>query len=155
MGRRILTGSLNARRVGVGQGGIPPNVTVNGAIEGRDDFLGRVVKYIPAEIIGLYLSARGFASQDSSDSVRVVAVIAILAWILVPVYFWVATTRNQQKPLLIQILLATIAFPVWVFAIGGPPVSAIGWYQHHQSISSIVLIFVTFVFGLISPPPGA
>jgi|SRR5579863_6285751 len=155
MGRRILTGSLNARRVGIGQGGVPPNATANEAIEGRDDFLGRLLKYIPAEIIGLYLSARGFVPQDSSDSAKLVALIAILAWMLVPVYFWVATTRNQQKPLLIQILLGTIAFPVWVFAIGGLPVSEIGWYQHHPSISSIVLIFVTFIFGLISPPPGA
>jgi hypothetical protein len=53
-----------------------------------------------------------------------------------------------------QILLASVAFPIWVFAIGGPPVTSWNWFSNHQYIASIVLIFVTVVFGWLEPPPG-
>jgi hypothetical protein len=65
----------------------------------------------------------------------------------------VTTDTSQQKgPLVLQVILGTIAFAVWVFALGGPFV-LLPWYK--ANIASLVLMFVTFGFGLIDPPPGA
>jgi hypothetical protein len=118
-----------------------------------DDFLGRLVKYIPAELVGLYVAARGVIPKTAEPSVF--WTVAGITWVFVPVYFWFVTTRSGAKPLIAQILLATIAFPIWVFAIGGAPVESWPWYVGHEYIASIVLMFATVAFGLVQPPPGA
>lgn len=117
-----------------------------------DDFLGRLVKYIPAELVGLYVAARGVIPKTAEPSVY--WGVAAVTWVFVPVYFWFATTRSNQKPLTTQILLATIAFPIWVFAIGGDPVASWPWYATHQYLASLSLMFATVAFGLVQPPPG-
>jgi len=60
---------------------------------------------------------------------------------------------NSRRParLVWQIVLATVAFPVWVFATGGHPVVSIAWYAQHEFIGSLVLMFVTVIFGLKEP----
>lgn len=118
-----------------------------------DDFLGRLIKYIPTEIVALYIAVRG--AVPAGQPVAISWWIAGLAWLLVPIYFWTVTRRGGEPPLVLQILLATIAFPVWVFAIGGTPLTSIPWYLAHSYIGSIVLIFVTVIFGWIEPRAGA
>lgn len=119
-----------------------------------DDYLGRVAKYIPAEIVGLYLATSGAVPLGADGHERCSALWTVFAinFALVPFYFLFATTRNRKPPLWPQIILASLAFPVWVFAIGGP-FRCLGWYQGW--IASIVLAFVTVVFGFINPRPGS
>jgi hypothetical protein len=157
MSRRIWTGiatshlGLNEQQAGRAASDEAPQATR------REDFLGRLLKYIPAEVVGLYLAVRGVIPSPKTgevDEVTLLWIITAACWALVPIYLWVATSRDGQKPLLIQILLATIAFPVWVFAIAGPPVSSVPWLNSHQYVASVVLIFTTFVFGLVAPPQG-
>ena len=147
MSRRINTGMRTVR----GNGAVQTMAPRQG--ETIDDFLGRLVKYIPAELVGLYVAARGVIPKTAEPSV--LWAVTAITWIFVPVYFWFITTRSGQKPLKAQILLATVAFPIWVFAIGGDPVASWPWYATHQYVSSLVLIFATVAFGLVQPPPGA
>jgi len=77
--------------------------------------------------------------------------IALSAWILVPIYLLVSTYRKGQRTLWWQVALGTIAFPVWIFAIGGKPVISLSWYVSHLFVGSIVQMFVTVVFGLKKP----
>jgi hypothetical protein len=152
MSRRIWTGTPASR---VGLADDRPQLATQMLPE--EDFLGRLLKYIPAEIVGLYLAARGVVPTKSGaddDATTVLWIIAAACWLLVPIYMWVATTRNGQKPLLVQIALATVAFPVWVFAIAGAPVSSLTWSNTHQYIGSVALVFTTFIFGLVKPPGG-
>jgi hypothetical protein len=139
MSRRVISRPLNAAAA------VPPATP--------DDFLARLVKYIPAEIVGLYLAVRGFIPADQPPSFF--WVIAGVSWILVPIYFWIATTRGGTPPMKLQILLATIAFPIWVFAVGGPPVTSWPWFVAHSYVASIALVIATVVFGWIEPPPGS
>jgi hypothetical protein len=46
-------------------------------------------------------------------------VITVLATACVPIYMYFAT-QERGKPLWSQILVSSVAFPIWVFAIGGP-----------------------------------
>jgi branched-subunit amino acid transport protein AzlD len=119
-----------------------------------DDYLGRLANYIPAEIVALYVATSN-AVQPKNEKHLCIAllVVFLINFLLVPVYFWFATTREGEKPLWPQIVLATIAFPVWVFAIGGPFTSCFGWYE--RWMGSIVLAFVTVVFGFYKPAPGS
>jgi hypothetical protein len=96
-----------------------------------------------------FVAARGVIPKDAEATAF--WIVAACAWIFVPFYFWFATTRDGKPPLKTQVALATIAFPVWVFAIGGLPVTSWPWYNEHEYIGSIVLMFVTVAFGLIQP----
>jgi hypothetical protein len=134
------------------QTGIPAGVGAAGAIAGggpHEDFIGRLVKYVPTEIVGLYLAASGVVPKDQTTWAWIVFG---LCFVITPFYLWFATRDPVKGPLLLQIALATVAFPVWVFAIGGP-FADLPWYKGF--IASIVLIFVTFVFGWIKPKPGS
>jgi len=121
---------------------------------GGEDYLGRLAKYIPAEIVGLYLATSSAIPKANDGSPRWQAMWIVFAinFVFVPAYFFFATTRNDNKPLWSQIVLASIAFPVWVFAIGGP-FRWFGWYEGW--IASITLAFVTVAFGFYKPPPGS
>jgi hypothetical protein len=121
---------------------------------GVDDYLGRLVKYIPAEIVGFYLTAAGVIplGQDKKPNLLALWVVFGLGFVLVPVYFWFATTRGGKPPLTCQIVFATIAYPVWVFAIGGP-FAFLSWYR--SWIGSLFLLFVTVLFAMYKPPPGS
>src|ERR1035437_9230570 len=116
-----------------------------------DDYLGRLLKYIPAELVGLYLAARGVVPATATDLDTTLWIVALVTWVLVPIYLFVVTSRGGQKPLFWQITLGTIAFPVWVFSIGGHPVTSIAWYAQHEFVGSLVLMFVTVIFGLKQP----
>jgi len=137
MGRRIETGTQSAM---LGPGG-----------SSQEDYLGRLVKYVPTEIVGLYLAVNGVLPKAEPPSFTALWWVFGICWVLTPVYLWFATRDAQKRPLPLQVGLASIAFPVWVFAIGGPFVS-LAWYQGY--IASIVLFFVTFVFGFFKPAPG-
>jgi hypothetical protein len=140
MSRRIDTGAAP---------GAAATVTV-----GVEDYLGRLLKYIPAEIVGFYLVAAGLISpKPDTPNVTGLWVVFALGFVLCVLYFWIATSRDEGKgPLWSQIVLTTIAYPTWVFAIGGPFVS-FTWYR--GSVASVVLIFVAIVFGMYRPQPGS
>lgn len=139
MSRRIDTGTAP------GTGG--------GSPQAPDDYLGRLAKYIPAEIVGLYVAMIAAASPKHPSYQTILWVIFALNALLVPVYMWIVTSRDPaKKPLWMQIVLATIAFPVWAFAMGGP-FAQFSWYQGW--IATILLMFVTVVFGIAQPKPGS
>jgi hypothetical protein len=75
-------------------------------------------------------------------------------YILVPIYYW-RTTKAKRKPTLwSQVALSTIAFPLWVFAIGGPFLQFGEWYDHNQWMAGSSVAFFTVVAGMYRPPPG-
>jgi drug/metabolite transporter (DMT)-like permease len=141
MGRRIITGV----RVAAGQSSGGPAPTT-------DDYLSRLAKYIPAEIVGLYLFVTGVIPQTGGKSNPTAQwVVFAVCCVLTFVYMWHVTRKEGGKPLWWQIILATIAFPVWVFAIGGP-FKDLPWYE--SWIAALVLGFTTVVFGMVRPAPG-
>jgi hypothetical protein len=137
MSRRIETGPAPLREAVGAQGGT------------QEDYLGRLVKYIPAEIIGLYVAASGFVPKGETTCLWIVFTVSFL---LTPIFLLRATWDPTKGPLLLQVILATIAFPVWVFALGGP-FAQLSWYK--SFVGSIILVFVTFIFGFFRPRPGS
>jgi hypothetical protein len=79
-------------------------------------------------------------------------IVFLINCVFVPLYFVFATTRDKRGVLWPQVVLASLAFPVWVFAIGGP-FKSFSWYEGW--IASITLAFVTVAFGFYEPKPGA
>jgi len=123
-----------------------------GPAQKSEEYLGRLAKYIPAEIVGLFIAVSGMVPEGSPSRQNALWIIFIGSFILVPVYLFFATRDPDKGPLWLQILLASIAFPIWVFALGGP-FAGLPWYEGW--ISSIVLVFVTVIFGIVKPKKGS
>lgn len=116
-----------------------------------DGYFDRIIKYIPADVVGAWVAANGFiGSPDASDPNRttvgwivfVVGAVAAAAWT------WKQTSEPGKPTAIVQIVMATAAFIVWVFALGGP-FKDLPWYR--DAYGSLLLIGFTLFAGLITP----
>lgn len=89
------------------------NTTIN--IEGKDDYFNRLLKYIPAEIVGLYLTLVNITNTQSiAEWISWFVFAACL--LLTPLYL-----RRVLKVLKSsQLIISTFSFVVWAYALGGP-----------------------------------
>lgn len=113
------------------------------AQEEPDRFNDRVLKYIPAEVITLYLTVDGVIRAKSLSPVVswVVFVLGLLATVLYLHY-----VAGVTKPL--QLGVSAAAFSVWALAIGGPFIHIAGYDPLYGTIG---LPFFTFLVGFIKP----
>ena len=106
-----------------------------------DDFIGRVIKYIPAETVSVYVIIQKTLEQFNNT------IPSIISWMLVAVIFIVNLfyLRNMQKiKRLSQIFLSSIAFLIWAYTLGEPFKGILG--NNYQAIySSIAVTLFTFI----------
>ena len=81
------------------------------------DYLERVAKYIPVEIIVGFMAIRGYVpSQDTMRPGMEIALFAALV-ALTPLYLIKLGGEVPRKTL--QVAIATMSFVVWAYGIGG------------------------------------
>jgi len=88
-----------------------------------DDYVTRLVKYIPSEIIALYVTLDSIARASSAIPIGVRWLIFLFCLFGTYLYLYRVAKVHKQK----QLLISSISFCVWVFAIGGP-FALLGWY---------------------------
>ncbi len=139
----------------LGAGAMPPapSPAASSAVN-ADGYIDRLVKYIPTEIIALYLGATNVVPFKDPSRWTALWIITGLCVVCTPIYMYVATKSEGQPTLWSQIAISSIAFPVWVFAIGGP-FRLFSWYDEKQWVAAIVITFGTFLAGLYKPEPAA
>ena len=152
MSRRIETGAKL-------HGGDSINLsTADSVAQTRDDYLGRLVKYIPTEIVGGYVATLGFVPPPARNKSAGVVMWLVFAggWIVTPLFLGFAAWEPKagKGTLWIQVLLGSVAFPVWALALGGP-FATLSWYDENRYICSIVLVFVTAIIGFVVPKEGS
>lgn len=132
MGRRIVTTRYESK----GEGSV-------------DGYFDKVIKYIPADIVGAWIAVTGLINSDSG------APTALLLWItfgagIILTLLWTLkqTSVPNKKPAMTQVLVSTGSFMVWVFALGGP-FATLSFYR--PLYGSLLLIFYTLSIGLITP----
>ena len=132
MSRRIVVSQLQA----TGSGGV-------------DGYFDRVVKYIPGDVVALWLTVSGLISS-AADVPK--SQLLWGAFVLGAVFtlLWTKWRTDQQGSATAktQIIVSTVAFGVWVFALGGP-FADLAWYR--PLYGSLVLIVCTVLFGRILP----
>jgi hypothetical protein len=114
-----------------------------------DTYSDKIMKSIPAEIVGAWVAAKGLV--DSANNVPKNTTLWICFAVgVVLTFLW---TRKQiqgsgQPPSLKakQMLVATGAFIIWVFALG-PPFDSLAWY--HSLYASLALIGYTLITPLV------
>lgn len=129
---------------------VPPLMPGGQSVSLADGYAARLVKNIPAENVGLYIFIRGLFPLQASTTQWILFAIG---FVLVPVYMSVAA-RSEHKPALTsQLLLATLAFGVWVIAIGGPPFQSLSFYDPRWA--EVILAVTTALFGAYKPTLGS
>ncbi|HXK26396.1 MAG TPA: hypothetical protein VMS55_27280 [Myxococcota bacterium] len=113
-----------------------------------DDYLGRLVKYVPSEVVAMYLALTALVPTPPSDGdLKELWVYFAIAVVATPVYLWVTIRRGNQPVHAIQLVFSTIAFVIWAIAMGGPFQSLEGLEAHPRFVSAL-LIVSTFSFPL-------
>jgi hypothetical protein len=126
------------------------------AAEPGDDYLIRLVKYIPAEIVGGSMLVNAILAQAVAAgngtatmaglSVTTIAVGALLiGLVLTPLFCWYV--REDGDAWVVNAIVSTIAFPFWTYLMG-----AVAFAKFHDGDLAVILILTfTAVSGLVAP----
>jgi hypothetical protein len=121
-----------------------------------DDYLTRMVKYVPAEIIGCSMLVNAILGQamvaggDNATmagfSVTTIAIGALLVGlILTPLFCWYV--REDGDAWLVNAIVSTVAFPFWAYLMG-----AVAFERFHDgNLATILILTFTGVSGLVAP----
>lgn len=107
-----------------------------------DDYLTRVVKYIPAEIVAVFVTVRGIIDLVADSSTFLYWIVFGFLVIMTVVYSWKSSTVKGLPPAYTQVVVSTVSFVIWVFALG-EPFSSLGWYR--PIYGSLLLILYTLI----------
>ena len=103
-----------------------------------DTYRSRILKYIPAEVIALYVTLDALIRSSAKDHVGLQWIIFGFCIIAVILYLWRVQKVSKWK----QILISSVSFFVWIFAIGGPFVNLSMYDPLHGGILLPVYTFL-------------
>ncbi len=127
MVRRVITSGDAMAAAPVGAEAVKAAAPAPTAVAKPDDYTTRLLKYIPAEIVAAFLAISAIFNEADVAEVVPWVVFGVLL-VMTPFYLW-RVTRDPEKPLAMsQLVVGTIAFAIWVFALGGP-FAELGWYE--------------------------
>jgi hypothetical protein len=114
-----------------------------------DTYVDRVIKYIPADVVAAWVAVVGIVDSAKSTSSSTVLWCA-LAFGLIFTFLWTLrqTKDSAGNGSSRQALISSVAFLVWVFALG-KPFESLSWYDHLYG--SILLIGFTLSVALLDP----
>lgn len=139
---------------GVLQSGIA-GVPMANAEQG-DNYLERMVKYVPAEIFAGFMLVNAILDQATKSGgpnatmagfpVSDIAIGALVfAMMLVPLFCWYV--REEGDAWIVHAVVATVAFPFWAYLLG-----AVAFADHHDGNLAVILVLTfTGVSGLVAP----
>ena len=109
-----------------------------------DDYFTQIIKYIPSEAVALYVTLYGVvaAAKTQIPFETILWIIFILGIVGTPSYLWRITKVNDMT----QLAISTVAFVVWVFALGGP-FANLSWYN--TVYGAIALVVYTFFVPIV------
>jgi hypothetical protein len=135
---------------------VPSGYALSPVVQAPDDYLARIAKYVPAEVIAFSLfinaildqavRAGGPAATMAGFPVASIAQIALVAGIvLTPLFVWYV--REEGDAWITNAVVSTLLFPFWAYAMG-----AVAFADYRDgNLAAILLATVTVVSGFISP----
>ncbi len=121
-----------------------------------DDYLTRLAKYVPAEVLGFSMIVNAILAQAvvaggenatmAGFSVSSIAIGAlVIGIILTPLFCWYV--REDGDAWQINAVVSTVAFPFWSYLMGAVAFSKI----HDGDLAVILILTFTAVSGLVAP----
>lgn len=116
------------------------------------DYMGRLIRLIPSEVIGVYLTIRGiFATNEpvssNGDDIGFLSIWpAICIFLVIAVRAWGTTDQNGSLKSIQwgSVFISVISFVIWVLAIGD---DILGLKPEDQRIASALVVLWTFITG--------
>ena len=117
-----------------------------------DSYRERLLKYIPGEVIAVYVTLYSVAKSagDTIPQVLIQWLIFLIVASLTPFYVNLLTSEPGYNSATKQIVISTAAFIVWVFALGGP-FELMTWYN--PVYGALALPLYTFMIPIIKGDP--
>ncbi len=109
------------------------------------DYLDRLLKMVPGEVIGLYLIGSGLIPTDQLTALVVWSVVCLLAVIVVRAFGTADKAQNLPTDWL-QVAIASVAFVIWLYSIGGP---FVGLGVHVPYVGSLLVLAWSFFVPLV------
>ncbi|MEH2334376.1 hypothetical protein [Nostoc sp.] len=114
-----------------------------------DDYFSKLLKYIPTEIVGGWIAITGLIKSATGIPTNTILwVLLIIFTVITAAYILQQTSERQKPPAVKQTIISSIAFLVWVFALG-EPFSSLSFYS--PVYGSILLIICSLIIPLINP----
>lgn len=136
MGRRIVTKEKQ-------KAGAAPSV---------DTYFDKLIKYIPADIVAAWTAVTGLiAGMAQNTQSTLLWITFVVGALLAAAWTWRQTSESNKPPATTQIIISTVAFIIWVFALGGP-FETLSWYS--PTYGSLLLIGFTLTVPLVDPQEG-
>ncbi|HEX5055641.1 MAG TPA: hypothetical protein VFX02_04000 [Gammaproteobacteria bacterium] len=106
-----------------------------------DSYTDRLLKYVPAEVVALFITLDALVRSSSEIPTFIYWAIFLFCTAATYLYLWrVAKVRKHC-----QLAISTVAFVVWVFALGGP-FTHFDWYS--PIYGGLLLPIFTFAVAL-------
>lgn len=114
-----------------------------------DGYLDKIMKYIPAETVGVWITIKTMIEGNSNiPQAQILWGIFIFCLFLTFGYIRLLPSAEKDKPSIKQTVISVGAFIVWAIAIGGQPFTSLGWYE--PIYGSILMVLYTTTIPLIS-----
>lgn len=112
---------------------------------GLQEYLDRLIKLIPGEIIGFYLLGKGIIPQGQNVALLIFTVLCFLFVFVVRI--WGTSDRSAGVPVeWPSVIISAIAFLVWVYSMG----DIFAEYGLYVSfIASLLVLIFTFIIPYI------
>jgi hypothetical protein len=152
MGRQIISTADSDRRPGLaigkerGGSATPSRST----LPPPDTYADRVLKYIPAEVVALYLAVSNMiksAGSEQNQHLTLWWIIIVGLLIATPVYLHRVAHVTSRT----QMAVSTIAFAMWVFALDSPIDYVVADHASLSLYKAVILPIFTFLVGLLIP----
>lgn len=120
-------------------------------IKSADDYLSRVLKHIPSEIVMAYVAIDGILRTSYNPNILSERqTLQMLLWITLGILtvltpLWLLRVMGVRRPS--QLFISTLSIPVWLFALGGP-FALLDWYE--PAFGAIVLPLYTLIIPIIT-----
>ena len=118
--------------------------------QGFSDYLDKVARLIPSEIIAGYLTMIGFVwSIKNIQTQNIIAwIVFAIGLILTPIYL--NNVAEADKPKRNHLILSTVAFLVWAYVTTGKQLlETISPNIFDQAVASIVLVAFSLISAVI------
>ena len=111
----------------------------------------RIVKYVPVEIVSGYVFVLGLAQAVPIGVPQTIAVWACLlaGCVATPLYLLAQKPQPGQGP---QVWIASFAFLLWAYLLGGPFAAEPLKPYYYPSLGSVVVGLYTWLVGLFYVP---
>jgi hypothetical protein len=125
--------------------------------EPGDDYLARMVKFIPGEVLGFSMLINAILDQAMKSGgegaamagcpvTAIAAGALIVGCILTPLFCWYV--RKDGDAWILNAAVSTVAYPIWAYLMGAVVFANI----HDGNLAVILVLTFTVVSGLVSPP---